>query len=307
MWFRTTPAPESVQGRVAPFWEGWSILVDYHWASPQWDGDTALEGKCPSFRDRWPQGNQPDRCRLCTCNQFCLSPSLDDGFLMMIKMVLRKQSFLYSNYNSQNSISSSDTSLGSASDISLSQDLLPPLGQPPLLPTAYVVRGKVMFWHVSVCRSFCLSTPGGGYLCQVQLGGYPDGGYPTLSTPCQTWWGYPDWGVPHLGYPPICWTWQEVPQWGVPHLRNPPHWTWPGIPQLGGTPPWVPPIPPVRPGWGVPWWGSTPPRVVLDTPQSVCLLRSRRRTFLSWNEFSRYSLEAWISSFIIQQYRLISK
>ena len=53
---------------------------------------------------------------------------------------------------------------------------------------------------------------------------------------------------------------------------------------LGGTPPWVPLI---RPGQGVPCQvnrgGCTPPRVtdgVLETPRSVCLFRSRRRTFL---------------------------
>ena len=39
-------------------------------------------------------------------------------------------------------------------------------------------------------------------------------------------------------------------------------------------------LPPARSDWG---GGGTPPRVtdgVLDTPRSVCLLRSRRRTFL---------------------------
>ena len=91
--------------------------------------------------------------------------------------------------------------------------------------------------------------------------------------------------------------------------------------QVGGTPPWVPPI---RPGQGVPQWGSTPPQVipprvrpgrgvphlryppsdlaraypdgggryptsvVLDTQQSVCFLRSRRRTFLFSYLFSDY-------------------
>ena len=41
-----------------------------------------------------------------------------------------------------------------------------------------------------------------------------------------------------------------------------------GVPHLG-YPPWVPLA------GGYPTWGGTPPRVVLDTPQSVCLLRSR--------------------------------
>ena len=128
------------------------------------------------------------------------------------------------------------------------------------LPTAYVVRGKVMFWHASVRPSIhpfihpsvCLSTPGGG-------GGVPQpgpdgggegtsarsrqgvplpGGYPTSGTlpvgpgwggyPCQ---GYPTEGVPllevpHLGYPPV------GPGRGVHHLRYPPS-DLPGGPHFG--------------------------------------------------------------------------
>ena len=44
-------------------------------------------------------------------------------------------------------------------------------------------------------------------------------------------------------------------------------------------------------GGGYPCQGGTPPRVtdgVLDTPQSVCLLRSRRRTFLFTYSFSEF-------------------
>ena len=37
-----------------------------------------------------------------------------------------------------------------------------------LLPPAYVVRGKVMFWHASVHPSICLST-GGGYPYPIML------------------------------------------------------------------------------------------------------------------------------------------
>ena len=115
-----------------------------------------------------------------------------------------------------------------------------------------------MFWHVSVRRSTHLSvhtwgmggnpsqvqvggTPTGGY---PNWGGYPSRGYPTLGTPHQTWWGVP-WrgGYPTSGTP--CQTW-----WGTPI------WTWwPGVPQVGGTPPQVPPV---RPGWGVPWLGGVP-------------------------------------------------
>ena len=55
-----------------------------------------------------------------------------------------------------------------------------------------------------------------------------------------------------------------------------------------GAPARVPPIgpgwgvpPPIRPGQGgTPTGGGYPTSVVLDTPRSVCLLRSRRRTFL---------------------------
>ena len=85
------------------------------------------------------------------------------------------------------------------------------------LPTAYVVRGKVMFWHASVHPSVCphlggLPRPGGGggggtparssgggYLGQVQpRWGYLIGWYPTLGTPpIGPGWGYPSMGVPH--------------------------------------------------------------------------------------------------------------
>ena len=69
------------------------------------------------------------------------------------------------------------------------------------LPTAYVVRGKVMF-------SVCSHLGGGG-------------------TPARSDGGYPCWGVPHLGYPPV------VPGRGVPQ--------WGGYPIRGVTPPQVPP------------------------------------------------------------------
>ena len=138
-----------------------------------------------------------------------------------------------------------------------------------LLPTAYVVRreGYVL---TRVCPSVCPHP--GGYPSQVKVGGYPSqvqpGGTPTG--------GYPpsDLAPLHLGYP-SCWTWLG----GTPIQ---------GYPTLG---------PPIRPVQGVPQWGCTlrpqvPPPVgpdrgggyltlvVLDTPRSVCLLRSRRRTFL---------------------------
>ena len=112
-----------------------------------------------------------------------------------------------------------------------------------------------MFWHVSVW----LSTPMGGGGSSLGGGSTPAGGYPLLAR------GTP----PQVTPPPI------RPGAGLPHLGYPPSDL-----GLGGTPPWVPP--PVGPGRG----GGTPPRVVLDTPRSVCLLRSHRRTFLFFLFFS---------------------
>ena len=113
----------------------------------------------------------------------------------------------------------------------------------------------------------------GGYPSQVQLGGVPKpgparggtqarsshggtltGGYPTLGTPDLAR------GVPQQGGTPIKPGQGGSLAGGVPHLRYPssPHQTW-----QGGTP-----------------MGGVPHRVVLDMPRSVCLLHSRRRTFL---------------------------
>ena len=126
-----------------------------------------------------------------------------------------------------------------------------------LLSTAYVVRreGYVL---TRVCPSVCLSTPRGG-----TWPGPGGGGTPARSSRAE----------------------------GTPPRVPPPVRPGQGVPLLGGTPPQVPP--PIRPGRGVyPCCGSTPPWVpphqtppqvtdgVLDTPRSVCLLRSRRRTFL---------------------------
>ena len=143
------------------------------------------------------------------------------------------------------------------------------------LPTAYVVRGKVMFWHASVC----LSTPGGGYPSQVPVGG----GYPARSR--QGGRGLPQPG-PGRGYPSQVWVGR------YPTLGTPPSDLAGGYPTLG--------TPPLRPGQGgypdrgyptsgpppsdlaggYPDGGGVPHRVVLDMPWLVCLLCSRRRTFL---------------------------
>ena len=109
---------------------------------------------------------------------------------------------------------------------------------------------------------YTLSDLGGGYPwqgvpevgyppppCPGPMGGIPDVGYPLLDL------GGID--LPHLGYPPV------GPGQGVPHLRYPPHQTWAGGTLMGG----YPTLARITDG-------------VLDTPRSVCLLRSRRRTFL---------------------------
>ena len=127
------------------------------------------------------------------------------------------------------------------------------------LPTAYVVRGKVMF---SVCSHLEGGVPQPGPMRGVPLlpgltGGTPARGYPTSGTPHQTWLGVPRWGIPHLRYPPSQ-TWlggtphwvppksdlARVPQQGVPNGGTPPqvhppppHQTWPGGYPDGGTPP----------------------------------------------------------------------
>ena len=129
---------------------------------------------------------------------------------------------------------------------------------------------------------FSLSTPvggGGGVTpARSRQGGIPQPGpaggrYPTLSTPPGPGWGR---GYPCQGYTPP-WVPPIRPGWVVPLWGYPPCQTWLGVP--------LPGVPlPIRPGWcGVPLPGRYPPQVtdgVLNTPRSVCLLRSRRRTLL---------------------------
>ena len=88
-------------------------------------------------------------------------------------------------------------------------------------PTTYVVREKVMFWHVSVHPSVCPHLEGGTPARSSQGG-----------SPARSRWGYPNRG--------------RVPQWGYPNRGTPM-----GIPRtggtimegspIGGTPPWIPP------------------------------------------------------------------
>ena len=127
---------------------------------------------------------------------------------------------------------------------------------------------------MSVHPSFCLSTPG-GVPGQVQMGGGGTLARSRWGDPCQVppirpGEGYPWQGVPHLGYPPS-------------DLVG-------AFPLLGGTPPQQV-HPPIGSGQGVPLPGGTPPRVtdgVLDMPQSVCLLHSRRRTFLYESDLAKH-------------------
>ena len=181
------------------------------------------------------------------------------------------------------------------------------------LPTAYVVRreGYVL---TRVCPSVCPHLGGGVPRPGLMGGGCtPAGGvlhlrYPlsdlARGVPCL---GYPPvrpgWGVPLLGIPPQTWLGRYpcqggYPCWGVPHLGYPPVRPGQGSTPARCTPPQVPPIGPGRGGtptrgvtpaggycphqtWpgGYPCQGGTRDGV-LDTPRSVCLLRSRRRTFL---------------------------
>ena len=109
------------------------------------------------------------------------------------------------------------------------------------LPTAYVVREEVMF-------SVCLSVHrGGGTQSRSGWGGVP----------------HPAGGVPWLGVP-----WQGgTLAGGVPWLGGYPSGGYLGGTPVGGTP-----------AGGYPRGGYLAP--VLVTPRSVCLLHSRRRTFL---------------------------
>ena len=119
-------------------------------------------------------------------------------------------------------------------------------------------------------------------VCPRLSGGGGEGGLPQIG-PGEGGW------VPHRGVPPTHPLLDlaggvpllgEYPNQGYPTLGPPigPGWGR-GTPAGRGTPPWVPPpTPPHRT-----WPGGVPPQVtdgVLDAPRSVCLLRSRRRTFL---------------------------
>ena len=95
--------------------------------------------------------------------------------------------------------------------------------------------------------------------------------------------GVPGSGTPRGGYP------AQVPPRGGTRLRYPPPGGYPGqVPPPGGYPGQVPTHPPPGGGGGTqvrypPGGGGYPGRTtegVLTTRRAVCLLRSRRRTFL---------------------------
>ena len=119
--------------------------------------------------------------------------------------------------------------------------------------------------------------------CQTWPGGTLPGGTPHWVPICLTWPGHTSAGgrgVPHLGCLLSDLARGGTPAGGYPSSGTP-HKTCPGVPLLRGSPARGYPTsgtPPLRPGQG-----GTPPQVtdgVLDTPWSVCLLRSHRRTFL---------------------------
>ena len=129
------------------------------------------------------------------------------------------------------------------------------------------------------------------------MGGTP----PRVTPPHQTWpGGYPNWRVPHLMYPPSDLA-GGTPMWGYPTLVKPPPPPLDlarGTP-MGGTPPWVSPQSDLAGGGYPDGGGENPTSVVLDTPRSVCLLRSRRTfLYINWfivNTFKYFWLFLWVN------------
>ena len=179
-----------------------------------------------------------------------------------------------------------------------------------LLPPAYVVRREGNSFTLFVCpHRGGGGSPPGGYPGQVPPRGVPGsgtpppGGYPGQVHPPQggTGPGYPPRGdltqVPPRGtqvwYPPGGYLTRVPPLGGIPDLGQvPPPRGVPGsgtppggypgqVPPPGGYRPWVP-----RGGTGPGYLGGGYPgrttEGVLTTRRAVCLLRSRRRTFLCY-------------------------
>ena len=144
-----------------------------------------------------------------------------------------------------------------------------------------------MFWHASVLPSINLSVHRGGYpypimLCNISQNamGQTPGGYPYPIMLCnisQNAMGQtPGGGVPYWGVPCQGGTLQGGALWGVPCR---------GVP-AGGIPCWG------DPAQGGSLLGGYPAPVrttegVLTTRRAVCLLRSRRRTFLFFYIFKQ--------------------
>ena len=140
--------------------------------------------------------------------------------------------------------------------------------------------GKAMFSPMAVCLSVCPHLVGGTPF-QVWIRGYPIPGlgvpYPAGGIPCpRSRWEVPHpadgrEGVPHprsrQGSTPSYIRMGEYPlsrtEWGNPHQDC-----------MGY------PLPPSRTGWGSRLSGDRSAQRTLTTRRAVCLLRSRRRTFL---------------------------
>ena len=158
-----------------------------------------------------------------------------------------------------------------------------------------------------VFTGVCLLTGGGGiprYLPPPHQPRY-------LPPQARSWWG----GVPQGTYPLVRSRWG-----GVTPMYLPP---WPdlmgeGVPQGTYPPAKVPtPLGQVRQGEGVPKGTYPPAKVptprdrtaygVLDTPRSVCLLRSRRRTFLYFKVFLNWYFSTTIHELTDEMARSVLK
>ena len=149
------------------------------------------------------------------------------------------------------------------------------------------------------------------------------------STPNQVWMGYaprpgtgyppgPGMGCPQTWdrVPPTPWTWDRVPP--RPGMGYPPPQTWDRVPPGPGTryprtwdpvppqtwdsvPPWTWDRVPPRPRTGYPPWTRSGLDRVLAMRRAVCLLRSRRRTFLFHIQLLFMSVR-WLTQSIVIDY-----
>ena len=136
--------------------------------------------------------------------------------------------------------------------------------------------------------------------------------YPSQVQVRGTQWGYPNRGYLTRGVPKLGGTLTGVPQWGYPTSGTPPtrpggvpRWGYPnrGYPALG--------TPLSDLDGGYPNRGGTPLQLtdgVLDKRRSVCLLRSRRRTFLFITKFyMEFQLSKPLQRHILKEIQKILK